>query len=874
MEDINREKLEVLVKEAPVALAMFDTKLRYIISSKKWNTDYGLDGEAIIGKSHYEIFPEIEEEWKKIHQDCLNGTYHSRDEDRFVRVSGKVQWIKWDVRPWYEGEKIGGLIMYTEDITEQKKKEELFREANKVARVGGWEFDLLEQKLSWTDITKEIHEVSPDYVPQIATAINFYKEGSHREKIQKMVDDAIEHGKTYDEELMILTAKANEKWVRVKVHSQFHEGKCIRVYGTFQDINLRKTQEVEMRKKEALYKLLADNMKNIVCLHDPDGKYTYVSPSFKEFMGYDPEEMIGQNPYDFFHPDDIKRIKIESHEKAVAGEDINGIEYRFRQKNGEYIWVNTLTRPIIENEEVKALQTDTYVVQERKMLEEELRRSEETFRGAFENSAIGMALVGLNGDFLKVNNRLCEIVGYTKEELVDLTFQDITHPNDLNEDLELLQELIFGKRESYTLDKRYFHKEGFVVWINLAVSMVKDENNAPLYFVAQIKDVTARRMAEENLQKTLSQLQGILDASTQVAIIGTNLKGIITTFNKGAENLLGYSAKEMVGRQTPALFHLPNEVAQRGKELSEQFGRPIKGFDVFVEYARKGEFESREWTYRGKFGNRFPVQLSVTALKSSTDKIVGYLGVATDISIIKQKEKELQELVNMTDDQNKRLVNFAHIVSHNLRSHTSNLAMMLGLYEYEQEESRKTQTYNMIKKASENLNETVQHLSEVVKINTNINEKRSRVNLREEVEKVQDSVKAMILENEAEIINDIPDNLNLNLVPAYIESILLNFLTNAIKYKSYDRSPVVRFSAVANNGTTTINIEDNGVGIDLEKHKHKLFGMYKTFHDRKDSRGIGLFITKNQIEAMGGKVNVESQPEEGTTFKITFYDKN
>ena len=139
--------------------------------------------------------------------------------------------------------------------------------------------------------------------------------------------------------------------------------------------------------------------------------------------------------------------------------------------------------------------------------EEKLRQSEESFRGAFEHSAIGMALVGLKGEWIQVNNSLCKMVGYSKEELLNLTFQDITHPDDLEKDLTLLQELIDGKRQSYQLEKRYFHKQGHMVWIILAVSMVDDQKGNPLYFVSQITDISLRKKFQLELEQTLEKLE-------------------------------------------------------------------------------------------------------------------------------------------------------------------------------------------------------------------------------------------------------------------------------------------------------------------------------------------------------------------------------
>jgi PAS domain S-box-containing protein len=143
-------------------------------------------------------------------------------------------------------------------------------------------------------------------------------------------------------------------------------------------------------------------------------------------------------------------------------------------------------------------------------LEDELRRSEEQFRGAFDYAAIGMALVAPEGRFLKVNRCLCDIVGYSDQELLARTFQDITHPDDLDADLSYVRQMLAGELRHYHMEKRYFHKDGHVVIVLLSVSLVHDSRGDPLYFISQIQDITARKRAEEERETLICQLQEAL----------------------------------------------------------------------------------------------------------------------------------------------------------------------------------------------------------------------------------------------------------------------------------------------------------------------------------------------------------------------------
>ncbi|WP_299801123.1 PAS domain S-box protein [uncultured Maribacter sp.] len=252
----------------------------------------------------------------------------------------------------------------------------------------------------------------------------------------------------------------------------------------------------------------------------------------------------------------------------------------------------------------------------------------------------------------------------------------------------------------------------------------------------------------------------------------------------------------------------------------------------------------------------------------------GLVGISLDISKLKEKEKELRNIINIASVQNKKLLNFAHIVSHNLRSHSANFSMLLNFLETEKDEGEKKNIVSMLTTASNNLLETLDNLNEVVSINTNTNIAIKEINLSNKVIDACDNLSPFIAINSGKIENNIPDNFNIKSVPAYLDSILTNFITNAIKYKHPDREVLVILSAEKKGGYSILTISDNGLGIDLDKYGKKLFGMYNTFHEHEDARGIGLYLSKNQIDAMNGKVEVTSETGKGTEFKIFFNDKN
>ncbi len=192
----------------------------------------------------------------------------------------------------------------------------------------------------------------------------------------------------------------------------------------------------------------------------------------------------------------------------------------------------------------------------------ELQHSEEQFRTAFKYSAIGMALVSLEGKWLKVNQKLCDIVGYTEAEMLQQTFMDITHPDDVETDIALVKRSATEYLENMQREKRYFHKNGHIIWVLVNISILKNTDGGSSHFITQIQDITERKEKEKELLKVNQELTSLFDSDAHVAIIATDTKGLITHFSRGAELLLGYSREEVVNRLSPLAIR-----RKKGKDI-------------------------------------------------------------------------------------------------------------------------------------------------------------------------------------------------------------------------------------------------------------------------------------------------------------------
>lgn len=293
--------------------------------------------------------------------------------------------------------------------------------------------------------------------------------------------------------------------------------------------------------------------------------------------------------------------------------------------------------------------------------------------------------------------------------------------------------------------------------------------------------------------------------------------------------------------------------------------------DTFFACSTNGKSFKSEIKMLTKEGKEIWVSTIGRAIRDEKNRIIGIKGVFQDIDEVKKREISLKKSIKQMASQNDRLFNFAHIVSHNLRSHSSNLGLLVQLIESIDDPAEKLGLLNEVKTVSNSLATTIEHLNEIVNIQASKEQAKTDIHFSDTMTTVKNAINNIIINNNAKITEDFSKQNSISYVPAYLESILLNLLTNAIKYKHADRLPEIYLETGINTENKTyLKFSDNGRGIDLEKFGKDLFGMYKTFHYNNDAVGIGLFITKNQIESLGGTIEVESTLNQGTIFTITF----
>ena len=525
---MQKELIHLFIEDSPIEIGVFDTNMNFISCSKLWCKKLGLASEEVIGKSYYQIFPETTKEIRKIHEYCLKGSFISFEGEKTILPSGKIQWLNFKINSWEkEKDKVGGLIIVSEDISNKRNEDEYRLKEQKVANIGGWEVNLITNEVYWTNITKELHEVSENYVPALEEAVSFYKEGYHREKIVALVSEAISDGTPWDTELLIVTAKGVEKWVRVIGKVEYVNNKAAKITGTFQDIDSKKKAEINYQ--EILRRHNVATKTASIGVWDYDLASLELSCDENTYLLYEADLSGFENTYDAWK----RIILLEDRDRVIKEMDFAiqhrvefNTEFRIRLKNGRIKYIKSIAQvhKYPDSNETKMIGAN-WDITEFKHTELKLIKRKESFTGVFNNSSVGMALIGLDGSWLKVNRSLRASLGYEKEELMKLTFQDITHPEDYITDLNLLDKLTSGEIDQYQIEKRYFHKKGHIVYVILSVTKVSKIDGTLSHFISQVVDITSRKEAENKVRAVLKITADQNESLTNFAhIVSHNLR--------------------------------------------------------------------------------------------------------------------------------------------------------------------------------------------------------------------------------------------------------------------------------------------------------------------------------------------------------------
>ncbi|MDV5862562.1 PAS domain S-box protein [Pseudomonas mendocina] len=620
--------------------------------------------------------------------------------------------------------------------------------------------------------------------------------------------------------------------------------------GIASDISELESTTRALQESENRFRGLVVNLPGVVyrCENDANWTMRYMSDEVSSLTGFPASDFIDNRVRSFssvVHPDDLhityqSVAAIERHEKFE-------LTYRLKHVDGHSAWVREQGRGEYDaNGDLLWVSGFIWDISDRKAAEDALRISERRFSGAFNTAPQGIAIVDLDGRWMEVNDALCRMLGYSREELLQLDFQHITHPDDLAKDLALLQQLLEGVIADYQLEKRYVDKRGNVLWILLSVSLVRDALGVPLHFVSQIQDITDRFEAEKRLREREEYLSTLLDNVID-AIVTIDESGLIETFNPAAERIFGYGKADVVGQNVKLLM------PERYREQHDSFlfayresGVPrILGKDLELPAQRRN-------------GELFTMELAVSQITLQSQR--RFIAVIRDISERKRIERMKNEFVST--------------VSHELRTPLTSIAGALGLINGGALGEVPAQMGEMLRIAQSNSQRLSGLINDLLDMDKLV---AGKMTFDLQALRLWPLLEAAIEQNQPYAAQH---SVALHLKPPQLEvevrvdrqrfdQVMANLLSNAAKFSAPGAD--VEVSAALAVTRVRISVRDFGMGIP-EAFRARIFGKFSqadaTDTRQKGGTGLGLAITKELIERMAGAIGFESVEGQGTVFWV------
>ncbi|WP_394773952.1 PAS domain S-box protein [Flavobacterium sp.] len=462
-------------------------------------------------------------------------------------------------------------------------------------------------------------------------------------------------------------------------------------------------------------------------------------------------------------------------------------------------------------------------------------------------------------DSINWNKGIEAVFGYNQSEVGKTSkwWFDKIHPEDSIRMSIKLYSFIEQKTEKWQDQYRFKCADGTYKYVLDRGFLLKDENGRAIRMIGAIQDITKQKEEEQRL-KLLETV--ITQSKDSILITEANSADRkipkIVYVNPAFSHMSGYLSHEIIGK-SPNIFKGPKSDSEELKKLLRAIKNEEECLIETISYTKKKE--------------EFWVRFSMIPIFNNEGVISHWISIQRDITDEKKLETEKEHLIRELTQNNKDLKQFSYITSHNLRAPLSNLIGLLNLIEDIPIENPELQEILAgFTKSTHLLNETINDLVKVIIIKDNPSMQKEEVSLKEVFENVFSQLSFQIELHKPIIKLKFERVPLLNTNKAYIESILLNLLTNSIKYKSENRKLKISIIAEQIDNRTILTFKDNGIGIDLERNGDKVFGLYQRFHNYPDSKGLGLYLVKSQVETMGGTISIESEVNKGTTFTITF----
>ncbi len=503
-------------------------------------------------------------------------------------------------------------------------------------------------------------------------------------------------------------------------------------------------------------------------------------------------------------------------------------------------------------------------VTDKKKTQEALNKSNERYEYATLATSDVIWESDLNENTYYLSKNFSTLFGHKSglfQDSIENEWSKNVHPDDLPLALKNSDDAIKGNKDNWKNEYRFKKADGTYTIILDKGFVVKDENGKVIRLIGAMHDITMQKKEEERLKLIETVITNTTDA---IVIKDANPlpSGSLPVLyvNEAFTQMTGYSFQEVEGKATRFLAGpLTNQEERR--KLQYNIDNYLPGKMEIINYKKNGE--------------PFWVNISIFPVADKNGKYTHWVSMQKEVTLRKKEEEEKETLIKELISNNKELKQFGYITTHNLRAPLTNLMTISKLLDENKiEDALSRKLIDGFKKSTILLNDTLNDLINVLFIKERTNIVTEELSLEEELKKVIASISNILLAKNVHIDYHFLDAPIVNFSDIYLESIFLNLLTNSIKYAHPDRNPVIKINSSKDiDGKVKLIFSDNGIGMNMDSVKNKIFGLYQRFHSNADSKGIGLYLVHSQITALGGNIEVNSEVNVGTTFKLTFERK-
>jgi PAS domain S-box-containing protein len=635
----SNELMQYIIEHTNSAVAVHDRDLRYLYVSNRYLRDFRVQEHNIIGKHHYDVFPDLPKKLREVHRKALAGEVSSSERDRYERADGTVDWMRWDCRPWYDANgSIDGIIVYTEVITERvqaemalRKSEERFSLAMEASKDGIWDWDVTTGDIYCSPgLTSMLGYDSSDVIEHVDDWQDLIHPEDRQKAYQANLDCVNNLTESFQIEYRMKARDGGWKWISGRGRAVYRDasGRAVRIIGTHQDITESKQAEAQLLERTSLLQNITNHMFDLVAMTDFAGVFTYIGPSHR-ILGFEPDQLVGTSVFDYIHPDDTAYIAAEFTEfvSYPAPDRTRTVEYRQRCKDGSYLWLETMSKILFDDNGSPSLFFSSRNVTERKRAEEALRESEQIHRALIDGLPDTVMRFDRDGRHLFVSDNVREVVDIEVAQFIGRTHAEMGFPEDLCHFWEESIQQVFDSGAPFETEFTFESKVGTTT-SNWRLIPERDAYGAVSSVLSISRDITAQRQAEQEYQTLFREM---LDGFALHEIVcdaeGEPVDYRFLAVNPAFERMTGLKAETIIGRTV--LEVMPSTEKH--------------WIEIFGKVALSGEPVSFE-NYAAELGKHFEVR----AFRPFVGRFVC---ICQDITEHKRAEEALQE----SEEKHRRL---------------------------------------------------------------------------------------------------------------------------------------------------------------------------------------------------------------------------